>query len=636
MKEKTEVAMYKISVPAGNGAMMRYGPESTLKELKRFDAERVFISIGSYERNEEKRAKSFKALKEFTAYFKSNGFEVGAWLWTFMFYSGSPFQHMVSIDGEEYKQQACPRDEEFLKFSTGYVKEVAKCGVDLIMFDDDFRYGFHGVYPACLCPLHLKAISEMTGETITREEVNANIMTGGKNKYRDAYIKANGDAFRRFAKNIRAAADEVNPEVRVGFCTCMSGWDVDGVDAAETARLLAGDKTKPFVRLIGAPYWAAQGSWGHKLADTVEMERMESVWTKSDDIEVMAEGDAFPRPRMNTPASYLENFDTAIRASGCTDGILKYGLDYDSKPGTEQGYAKMHERNRAAYKWIDENFKGVSDGVRIYTAMKKLSDVNMPTKVNYIYNPDFLIFPYASRTLAYCSVPTTFDGKGTYGAVFDENARALPEDVLDDGLLLDIAAAEILTERGFDCGVRAIGESVHAHSEIFADDNEVISVRDALVYDVLFDEKAEVLSYTVHGGKRIPVSVRYENEKKQRFFIINDNPRLSPQQDIMRHYRRSRQYADAARWLSGKKLPAYVYGCPELYIQCKRDEENGALTVGLWNNFADPAIEPVVELDGEYKDFEYFNCTGVYSSGKLKLTDIPPYSFSAFKAKKEK
>lgn len=626
--------MYKISVPAGNGAMMRYGPESTLKELKRFDAERVFISVGSYELNAEKREKSLRALKEFTAYFKENGFEVGAWLWTFMFYSGSPFQYMVGIDGAEYKKQACPMDPDFLRFSADYIKDIAKCGVDLIMFDDDFRYGFHGDFPACLCPLHIKTINEITGENLTREEINSHIMSGGKNKYRDAYIKANGDAFRRFAKIIRAAADETDPKVRVGFCTCMSGWDVDGVDAAEIARLLAGENTKPFVRLIGAPYWSAQGSWGHKLADTVEMERMESSWTKTDDIEIMAEGDAYPRPRMNTPASFLENFDTAIRASGCTDGILKYGLDYHSKPDTEQGYAKMHERNRRVYKWIDENFKGIQDGVRIYSTMKKLSDVNMPTKVNYIYNPDFLIFPYASRTLAYCSVPTVFEGKGTYGAVFDENARALPAEALDGGLLLDIAAAEILTERGIDCGVRKIGEPIHTGSEIFTDDNEIVSVQDALIYDVSFDAKSRILSYTEHGGRFIPVSVMYENEKRQRFLIINANPRLADKQDIMRHYRRSRQYAEVSEWLGGKKLPAYVYGCPELYIQCRKDEENGTITVGLWNNFADPAMEPDVMLDAEYSDFEFLNCTGTADKNKVRLSDIPPFSFAAFKAKK--
>ena len=71
---------------------------------------------------------------------------------------------------------------------------------------------------------------------------------------------------------------------------------------------------------------------------------MESSWTKAGDIEILAEGDAFPRPRTRCPASYLEGFDTAIRASGCTDGILKYGIDYFSNTDYETGYAAFHRR----------------------------------------------------------------------------------------------------------------------------------------------------------------------------------------------------------------------------------------------------------------------------------------------------
>ena len=63
----------------------------------------------------------------------------------------------------------------------------------------------------------------------------------------------------------------------------------------------------------------------------------------------MAEGDVYPRPRINCPASYLEGFDTAIRASGCTDGILKYGLDYTANADYETGYARFHERNTPLY-----------------------------------------------------------------------------------------------------------------------------------------------------------------------------------------------------------------------------------------------------------------------------------------------
>ena len=621
--------MYKISVPLGNETLSYYGCESSLVQVKRFDAERVFMSMEFYETDPEKRRKALAALKENTEFFKSRGYEVGAWIWTFMFAGNTPFQCMTGIDGAEFRSYACPRDPDFLEFSAEYIKDIAKCGVDMIMFDDDFRYGYLGSSPACLCKYHIKAINEEAGGEYGREEIRKHILTGGKNKIRDAYIKANGDALKAFSENVRAAVDEIDPDIRVGLCTCMTGWDLDGVDAAQVARILAG-KTKPFVRLIGAPYWAVLENWGHKLQDVIDMERMEGAWTKADDIEVMAEGDPFPRPRMNCPASYLEGFDTAIRASGCTDGILKYGVDYYSKPDTEQGYAKAHEKNRAVYEWIDRNFKGKTDGVRVYAAMKKLADTVSPTKVNENFNPERLSFPIASRTLSFCSIPVTYEGAGVCGACFDENARALPESALDNGLIMDIAAAEILTERGFDVGVRSVGEPLTVESEYFTD-GERIRVRGARTYDIALDEKAEILSYALSGDKRIPLSAYYENGKGQRFLLLNFNTEKSAFADISRHYKRSRQYADAIERISGKKPPAYVYGAPSLYIMCRREEESGALAVGFWNFFADPVYAPFAELDGEYTVKDSVNCTAEIKKDRLYLSDIPAFGFAAVK-----
>ena len=39
------------------------------------------------------------------------------------------------------------------------------------------------------------------------------------------------------------------------------------------------------------------------------------------------------------------------------------------------------------------------------------------------------------------------------GIVFDENARNLPLESLQNGLIIDTAAAEILIERGVDAGI---------------------------------------------------------------------------------------------------------------------------------------------------------------------------------------
>ena len=619
--------MYKISVPVMSETLKRSGREETLLEIKKFDASRVFVALPCYETDEGKRKKIFEEAAYNCRFFKENGFEVGIWMLTFQFENNISFKNMVDLSGKELKNHVCPSDESFVEFAKDYIKLAAECEPDMIMFDDDFRYGFFSAATACLCEEHIKRINSLTGEVSTRAELEKHITSGGKNKYRDAYLKVNGEIFKSFAREMRSAVDEINPSIRLGACACMTSWDIDGIDALELSKILAGN-TKPFVRLIGAPYWAAKNAWGNQLQDVVELTRMESAWTKFDDVEIMAEGDVYPRPRMQCSAAFLEGFDTAVRASGSTDGILKYGMDYRSNAGYETGYSRFHERNREVYKKIDELFQGKKHcGIRVYESMKKVSDMVMPTKVNNDVNIQNLFFSKAARTLAYNTIPTVYEGKGICGIVFDENARNLPFEALDNGLIIDIAAAEILMSRGVDVGIDHIGESETGTLEHFADDNNYILMSGAVVYDIKLRSGAEILSDTEVNNKTIPVSVRYENAKGQRFLILNINTR-SDNDSVLKHYARSRQYALQAQWLGGEKLPAYSYGHPELYIQCK--EKDGKLAAGLWNFFPDIAIEPVIELGREYTKIKFLNCSGRLCGDKVYLSDIPAFGFAAF------
>ncbi|MBE6767836.1 MAG: hypothetical protein E7549_02870 [Ruminococcaceae bacterium] len=623
--------MYTISVPLMNGNVKRNDRERALQELRRLDAKRVFLALDTYETDGEKRAAVLKELTDNCRFFQENGFEVGAWIWTFWVKNNTAFRNMRSIKGEEIGHIMCPTDENFVAFAADYLCDIARCGVDLIQFDDDFRYGFLADSPACLCDGHIERINGITGETSTREELYNNIVSGGKNKFRDAYLKVNGDAFRSFARTVREAVDTVAPTVRIGACACMSAWDIDGTDAYELARILAGN-AKPFVRLIGAPYWAVNKSWGNCLQDVVELERMESAWTRNGDIEIMAEGDAYPRPRTQCPAAFLEGFDTAIRAAGCTDGILKYGMDYTSRVDYETGYARFHERNRGAYGDIDRVFGDkVSCGIRVYESMKKISDMVMPTQVNGQVDIQDLFFSKAARTLACNSIPTVYDGEGVCGIVFDENARTLPLSALKNGTILDIAAAEILADRGVDVGLRKIRsllkEDGVLYEEHFLKDDNHVSAMGAEIYDIEIDAIAEILSdITVFEGK-VPVSYRYENANGERFLVFNLNTRHG-ELPLLKQYARGRQIADAVPWLSGKKLPAYVYGHPSLYVQTK--EKDGRLAVGLWNFYADTAIEPIVELGKTYSKIACIHCDGRLDGDRVYLNDIAPYTFVGF------
>ena len=68
------------------------------------------------------------------------------------------------------------------------------------------------------------------------------------------------------------------------------------------------------------------------------------------------------------------------------------------------------------------------------------------------------------------SVPHARD---IYGAAFDENARNLPLSALKNGLIVDTAAADILTKRGVDCGFRSVGGVEYTAAENFADGDDI-------------------------------------------------------------------------------------------------------------------------------------------------------------------
>ena len=349
----------------------------------------------------------------------------------------------------------------------------------------------------------------------------------------------------------------------------------------------------------------------------------------------MAEGDAYPRPRLLCPASYLEGFDTAIRASGCTDGILKYGIDYMSHADYETGYARMHQRNLPLYEKIDAAFAGKqSCGVRIYEYPHKAARFVLPTQVNDELNPDCLLYSQAARVLGQDAIPTVYEGDGVCGTVFDESARQLPLEAADRGLILDAAAAEILTERGLDVGICSMGTAcpggyarfVESNNHIIADER-LRGGRPTIGYNSTLHENAQVLAELETEQGMIPMIYRYENARGQRFLVLNVNTRKGSLMPL-HHYETSRLIQKHVEWLGGQTLPAFTCGHPGMYVQCR--EKDGAMAIGLWNFFADIAMDPVVELGQRYDNIRFVQGQGRLDGDKVYMEDIPAYGFAGF------
>ena len=634
--------MYRISVPVVLANLEKNGgKERILAELRRIGATRVMLALGALSTDRQEREKELVLLRESCQFFKQHGFEVGSWMWTFWCDGENAFTKMTAADGNVLQSFACPLDSAFLAFVREYIQGIARCGVDLILFDDDYRYGFlskTGIL--CTCEHHMKKICAELGEEITPAELQRLSISGEKNKYRDAWMKVNGESLRAYAINARAALDEVDPTIRMGVCSCMSLWDNDGVDSETVCRLLAGN-TKPFLRLIGAPYWAVKQSWGNRLAHVFELERMERSWC-GDGIEIVCEGDAYPRPRTHCPAAYLELFDMAMRADGTTDGIMKYAIDYYSTVDYERGYIDRHCKNQAIYDGISAFFDGkTACGVRVYEAMQKLADMKIPSEVENSYEIENIFFSPAARMLADCSVPSVYQGEGVCGIAFGENVKYLPKDVFKKGLILDLRAAEILTDMGVDVGLARIGEKRRVTDESFDGGREQINMnRGADVYELEPDEKARVLSsFVIHtskfsdGDRLIPACYFYENASGERFVVYAFHAYFNNDQ-LWRSYARAGQLTQAVKLLSGKALPASCYGNPDLYMMCKKNDDGDAMAVGLWNIFADSIPAPAVELDGAYTDIRFINCTGRLEGSRVVLSEMAPYSFAGFEVRR--
>ena len=618
--------MYKVSVPAVLTTLEKYGTDGYIKAMREMGAERIMISIGSYITDPRTRKNKFANLRKNCAVFHAAGFEVGVWLWTFMIPGDPKYTHITSPYGHTASAEICPSDEAFCSFAASYLADIANCDPDLILFDDDYRYGHLDCGLGCTCPNHLAYMSEVLQEEISLEGLPQKLLSGKPNRYRSAWLKANGYYFRRFAEKMRSAVDSVNSSIRMGLCACMTTWDFDGVSAAELSRILAGS-TKPFLRLIGAPYWAPEHQWGNRLQDVIELERMERSWC-DDDIEIVSEGDCYPRPRFVCPSNYVEGFDMALRASGGMSGILKYVFDYYASPKYEYGYIRKHIENIPIYNQIESCFSDkTACGIRVYECMEKFENMDIPDRLSGSCSVQDLFFSPAAKLLAASTIPTVYEGHGIGGIAFGENARYLEKDSLNGGMILDITAAHILLENGIDTGLKEIQDICYADEEYYVKENEYVYSSGSPFSKVVLKDTANVQSRFVSDGNQYPASYTYENTDGQRFLVYTFDG-YCVKDHVIKQYARARQITDTIKWLSGKNLPAVISGNPDMYMIVKSNSDELAIWIG--NFFQDAAQNTTIILHKSYQNIQFINCTGELIGNTVILKTIEPFASVGF------
>ncbi len=643
MKKENE---YRIWAPVMNRTLARAGREQILQQLQAMEAIGVILAVQPYSMQDSHREAELAALRENCRFFRAHGLAVGAWTWAFMVEGEHSMTCMRAVSGAEIATEVCPLDDAFRVRAGEWIKALASCGVELLLYDDDFRFGFHEGGVCCICKHHLQKMSAMVGEELCAEDMPRLLLSGGKNKYRDAWLAVNGKALESFAAEMRAAVDTVSPSIRLGICSCMSSWDMDGTTAVSLARILAG-KTKPFLRLSGAPYWAVRTSFGQRLQDVIEFERMLAAWTQGEGIEVLSECDSYPRPCWICPSSYLELFDLAMRADGKCCGTLKYVFDYRMNAEYESGYVRHHLRNVESARKLEALFADKEDfGVRVWEAKQKFADTVVPACMEGKDRVQYQVFSPASQMLAALSVPTTHTGIGEGNIAFGENVRYIPREALAGGLITDARGAEILSEMGVDVGVRAWNGTCKTEWEYFCDAVDFTSTdgaegrlvtldRNALVQscfvgrqeqELIFLGREEARAHFVATQNVRPASYLYQNAENERFLVLLTDAYFVPPARN-RNYLRAKQVKAALSWMTERELTVEVETRPDLYVLAK--QKGARMAIGLWNLSADPVLVPTVYFS-EAVNVEACVCCTASADGKtVTLGELAPYSVAA-------
>jgi len=603
---------------------------SVLAWLNRAKTQRVFLAVEWDLLFSEDRRDALRLLRENLHFFSDAGMECGVWLQAFGFGDPLPargleisrdFTKIRSLSGKQNPNAFCPTSKAFMERYLHWIADIAGTGTKLILLDDDLCLSVRpGI--GCFCRTHMRLLGKRLGRTVCREEFQKKMLVGGSNELRDAWLDVTADTLRTFCRQVRHTVDSFDPTIRVGFCAGYTSFDMEGADALELTMILAGEN-EPLLRLTGAPYWCARDVMRFgpmALGEVVESVRMQEKYCRGHIRDVFHEGDGFPRPRYHVPATLMECYDLALRASGGM-GAMQYMACYYNKAEYETGYFRMHCKNQPLAELLEREFATRrSDGVYVYSRMRRIREDVLTSPMLSEQAVMERFFSPAQSMLARQGIPMTYEDEHicagiAFGAADVKKISDLPEK-----LILDLPAAQALSARGTDTGlvsaiaVKPLPGKEHFRSETVRNsstkgDFYICSISPHAVPES-WDDDGNVMSYC------------YQSGNCEMLVLTADAYTIAHNHDYFCSYcRRSQLLAFVGQcfpYLSDGNYPAYTI--------CKRGDD--LTTAALFLNLSeDVLIDPVITLDKDYASVMIDGMSFHRAGAKITLCEsIAPYS----------
>lgn len=338
------------------------------------------------------------------------------------------------------KHTSCPLDKNFKKYISNLVGRAAALNPEVLMIDDDFRLiGFRG---ACICPLHLELAGKKCGRKLDRAAMLKHL--AGKSEIDKQVSRAAYESVREslleLAKEMRAAIDAVNPNLRCIMCGSPYDISYDG----EIAAILAGKGNVPTLRIGNSRY---QHPAPRNLYYTARQLAVQNAVAKPG--KVYAEVDSYPRNRYFTSARTLYAGLAVSVLEGASGAKFWPHRFVDYEPLSGAAYCGLFTKNRGAADELYRLSKGAQYG--------GLADVILPEYKTLRADSDILLDDkyYWGQVCGVMGLPFKYETVGAVkspaflrGALAKKLSTGQLKDLLSRGAVLDGSAAVEICARG--------------------------------------------------------------------------------------------------------------------------------------------------------------------------------------------
>jgi len=480
------------------------------------------------------------------------------------------FKRAITVDGEESRGCVCSLQNEFIEYIKRVYRYYSSLKPSVIFADDDIRMISMGQL-ICLCPEHVKKISQRLGKNIDAEEIRKQVFSDAfiENPVREAFFEQLENDIEYIISQIADSVHELSPETEIGIMTTSYPSVTADRDLKNLFKKLSEDKKVTRIR-IGMDYYR-EGDHNN-IPMAFSQPAIQRDFIDNDEVEIQ------PEIENDTYGFYYKsNSITNLQLIWClTNGFRNMQLNlfsYEMPVFNYEEIADMFNNNidyhNKIIEFIPEGYRTI--GVGIYAHPKALTK-RRAKKGQLFFDANW------HKWLNLLGIPVSSNPKLSDFMMLVGDDIYLASDseidsILKKGAVIDLRAAEALFERGYGdrigvlkiskidkvfSGERFTDDEINGEFRNVANSDYMYStlIDDETLKDITYLEGARFLSFYVnHRKEKVCAGVTvYENSNGERFLILpyvdNDFTYFTNV-----NHKRRRQFINAFEWISGKRIP---------------------------------------------------------------------------------